>query len=69
MATWQEIPTPHPYRLGQCKPCQKRYSWPANKLPLSSMACPNCQAPLTQTTALGHIPFIALVRAPYRHGA
>jgi hypothetical protein len=61
-----QVPT-HLNRIGRCKPCKKRFTWPINKLPLRSLGCPDCGTPLSLTTTLGDTPFHVIQCPPVIH--
>ncbi|MGH7749314.1 MAG: hypothetical protein ACREQ5_31795 [Candidatus Dormibacteria bacterium] len=33
---------------GRCRPCHRRYVWPATAARLGEMRCPRCQRPLSR---------------------
>ncbi|MGH7747287.1 MAG: hypothetical protein ACREQ5_21390 [Candidatus Dormibacteria bacterium] len=38
---------------GRCRPCHRRYVWPATAARLGEMRCPRCQRPLLRSAQPG----------------
>jgi hypothetical protein len=38
---------------GRCRPCHRRYVWPAAAARLGEMRCPRCQRPLSRAGQIG----------------
>ena len=51
---------------GRCRPCHRRYVWPAAAARLREMCCPRCQRPLSRASQLGTDTTVTLSAADAR---
>ena len=51
---------------GRCRPCHRRYVWPATAARLGEMRCSRCQRPLSRAGQLGTDRTVTLSAADVR---
>ena len=51
---------------GRCRPCHRRYIWPATAARLGEMRCSRCQRPLSRAGQLGADTTVTLSAAEVR---
>jgi hypothetical protein len=51
---------------GRCRPCHRRYVWPAVAARLGELRCPRCQRPLSRAGQLGADTTVTLTAAEVR---
>ena len=51
---------------GRCRPCHRRYVWPASAARLGEMRCSRCQRPLSRASQLGTDTTVTLSAADVR---
>ena len=51
---------------GRCRPCHRRYLWPAAAARLGQMRCSRCQRPLSRSSQLGTDTTVTLSTAEVR---
>jgi hypothetical protein len=51
---------------GRCRPCHRRYVWPAAAARLGEMRCTRCQRPLSRARQLGTDTTVTLSAADVR---